>query len=227
MIRMWFKKKHKWLVHKGHENNIICPNTSDNAFIKESRLIVRGNNNQINIGVPNELRGASVTVVGNNNKVTIEKECYCYFDLRILGDNCEVFIGKHCGFKDSTLRINENNSKIIIGEDGMFAQGSRITCTDFHAILDYETGKPINQGREIIIGRHCWITVDVKVMKNTHIADDIIVGAGSIVTKDLDESHAIYAGSPAVLIKKGITWSQDNFDTAMRKYLSAQENKNV
>lgn len=226
-IAMWFKKKNKWLVHKGQGNIINCPDVPENTFIKQSKLIVRGNNNEVNIGSPNEWNGASITVVGNNNKVTIGKNGYCYFDMRILGDNCEIFIGEHCGFKDSTLRINESNSKIIIGNDGMFAQGSRITCTDFHAILDYETRKPINRGKEIIIGSHCWITVDVKVMKNTHIADDIIVGAGSIVAKDLTENHAIYAGSPAKLIKTGITWSHDNFDTAMQKYLSVQEDKNV
>ena len=217
---MWWHKKNKWLLCKGQENIVNCPDIKGNLFRETSKLIVRGNQNFVTIDGPNEWNGATITIIGNNNKVTIGKNGYCDFDLRIIGNNCEVLIGEHNGFKDCTIRLNEDNTKIIIGDDGMFAQGSRITCTDFHAILDYDTKKPINRGKEIIIGNHVWVTVDVKIMKNTHITDDIIVGAGSIVTKDLTESHAIYAGNPAKLIKTGITWSQDSYNTAMQKYLS-------
>ena len=216
-----FSKSHKWLTDKGTDNKISCPALRENNFIKAGKLIVRGSNNEVNIGVPNNLEGGSITIIGNNNKVTLGKDCYCWFDLQLVGNNCEVLIGEHNGFKDCAIRLNEDNTKIIIGDDGMFAQGSRITCTDFHTILDYDTKKPINPGKEIIIGNHVWVTVDVKVMKNTHIADDVIIGAGSIVTKDLAESHAIYAGSPAKLIKKGITWTQDSYNAAMQKYLSS------
>ena len=224
---MWWRKKNKWLLCKGQDNIVDCPDIKENLFREKSKLIIRGNQNFVTIEGPNEWSGAAVTVIGNNNKVTIGKNGYGDYDLRIIGSNCEIFIGEHCGFRNCTLRINESNSKIIIGDDGMFAQGSRITCTDFHAILDYDTKKPINQGKEIIIGNHVWITVDVKVMKNTHITDDVIVGAGSIVTKDLTESHAIYVGSPAKLAKKNITWNQASYDQAVEKYLSAQENINV
>ena len=219
-----FKKKHKWLTIKGINNQIDCPVCKDNQFIKTGKLIVRGNNNRVVLGSPNKLEGGSLTVLGNNNKVQIGKECYCWFDIQVVGNNCEVIIGEHNGFKDCAIRLNEDNTKIIIGNDGMFAQGTRITCTDFHAILDYETKKPVNPGKEIIIGSHVWATVDVKIMKNTHISDDVIIGAGAIVTKDLSEAHAVYAGCPAKLVKKGLTWSSDTYNHAMQKYnLSLKE----
>ena len=61
-------------------------------------------------------------------------------------------------------------------------------------------------------------------MKNTHISDDVIIGAGAIVTKDLSEAHAVYAGCPAKLVKKGLTWSSDTYNQAMQKYnLSLKE----
>ncbi len=219
----FYKNKHKWLTVKGQNNVVNCPKTKENFFINKGKLIIRGNGNNVILGTPNKLEGGTLTVLGDNNKVYIGKDCYCWFDIQVVGNNCEIVIGEHNGFKDCAIRLNEDNTKITIGPDGMYAQGCRITCTDFHAILDYKTKKPINPGKEIIIGSHVWATVDVKIMKNVSIADDIVIGAGSIVTKDLSESHAIYAGSPAKLIKKGTTWSHDTYNQAMKKYLSAMK----
>ena len=55
---------------------------------------------------------------------------------------------------------------------------------------DREYGKPIT------IGNNCWIGGNVTILPGVPIHDNVVVGAGSVVTKDL-ASGAIYVGNPA------------------------------
>jgi hypothetical protein len=55
--------------------------------------------------------------------------------------------------------------------------------------------KEINIGNNVIIG---WKTV---IMSGVTIADNTVIGSHSTVTKSLLDAKAIYAGSPAKLIK--------------------------
>jgi len=56
----------------------------------------------------------------------------------------------------------------------------------------------------IVIEDDVWLGDGVKVIsgsKSLKISKGIIVGAGSIVTKDLDIEYGIYVGSPAKFLK--------------------------
>ena len=53
----------------------------------------------------------------------------------------------------------------------------------------------------ISIGRGCWIGQNVTVLPGVTLGDNVIVGAGSIVTSSFP-SNVIIAGSPAKVIKR-------------------------
>lgn len=55
--------------------------------------------------------------------------------------------------------------------------------------------------KSVIIGDGVWLGAGCKVMPGVTIAPRIIVGAGSVVTKDLDKEGWLYAGVPAKPIK--------------------------
>ena len=40
------------------------------------------------------------------------------------------------------------------------------------------------------------------------MSEDVIVAAGSIITKSIEESHVIIGGIPATIIKRGVTWDE-------------------
>lgn len=61
--------------------------------------------------------------------------------------------------------------------------------------------KQPNKHAPVSIGDNVYIGVRVTILKGIIIGNNIVVGAGSIVTCNL-ESNAIYAGNPAKLIKK-------------------------
>lgn len=58
-----------------------------------------------------------------------------------------------------------------------------------------------HKNKKVEIGNGVWLGANVIVLPGVIIADKIIVGAGSVVTKNLDKEGWLYAGNPARPIK--------------------------
>lgn len=58
-----------------------------------------------------------------------------------------------------------------------------------------------DKGGDVIIGDHVWVAYRAIILPGVTIGDGAVVGAGSIVTKDV-EPFTIVAGNPARSIKK-------------------------
>lgn len=57
------------------------------------------------------------------------------------------------------------------------------------------------------IGNNCFIGTRSIIMPGISLGDEVIVGAGSVVTKDVP-SHCIVAGNPAKIIKENIHYDK-------------------
>ena len=66
---------------------------------------------------------------------------------------------------------------------------------------------------KITIGSNCFIGARSVIMYGVTIADNVIVAAGSVVTKSVSESNVIVAGNPAKIIS---TW--DKFAEKSKEY---------
>lgn len=44
------------------------------------------------------------------------------------------------------------------------------------------------------------------VLKGAKISNNIVIGAGSVVAKELDKMNCVYAGNPLTVIKDGVKW---------------------
>ncbi|MNZ42809.1 Galactoside O-acetyltransferase [compost metagenome] len=89
-----------------------------------------------------------------------------------------------------------NLGEIAIGENSVISQESYL-CTGSH---DHSSKDFSIFAKPITIGNGCWIASDVFVYPGINIADNVVVGARSTVTKDL-ASDLIYMGSPAIPVK--------------------------
>ena len=54
----------------------------------------------------------------------------------------------------------------------------------------------------VSIGKRCWIGANSIILKGVHIADDVVVGAGTIVTKDIKSSGVYVSYKPNIVKMK-------------------------
>ena len=103
-------------------------------------------------------------------------------------------IGMNCEFY--------SYEKIKIGDD--FLIGSNVVIHTADHVYTDQTKSIIHQGSkysEVSIGNNVYIGSNTIILLGVSMDDNIIIGAGSVVTKDL-ESEWIYGGNPAKKIKR-------------------------
>lgn len=88
---------------------------------------------------------------------------------------------------------------ITIGNNVMMATDVVISDSDWHGIYD-RTSAP-GKGGPIVIGDNAWIGQRAMVCKGVTIGENSIIGAGSIVTRDIP-ANVIAAGNPAVVVRE-------------------------
>lgn len=96
-------------------------------------------------------------------------------------------------------------SEIVVGEQTMIGANCNIYGTDFHCQraserLHQSNGTASAPTSPIHIGKRCWLASNITVLKGVTIGDESVVGAMSLVNKDVP-SKAVVAGVPAKLIK--------------------------
>lgn len=180
------------------KNNNIC--ASDTA-IKNINIDIVGSGNTVVIKDGACIHG-NIAIFGNNNSVYIDKNVKSSGNINILlGQNhhnfgpihdSSVHIGHSCTFESAEMIIKNSNAKIIIGNRCMFAFNITLYHTDSHPIFDIKTNAIINKVKTLSIGDHVWIGANVVLLKNTTIADDCIIGWGSIVSGKFDKPHGRY-----------------------------------
>lgn len=200
----------------GADNKVLHKNIPV-KYIPGLNIIINGTNNTVvvedNTCNPDSyIERSVISINGDNNFVLLKIGAYGVFSIDINADYRTVEVGKKTGFSGSAIKLWENKSKVLFKDGSIIAKDVNFYCTDFHSIIDIETKKPINQGKEIIIGEHCWIGEGAKILKNVQLADNLIVATMSVVTKSLNESHAIYAGIPAKIVKRNVSWAMPKFD---------------
>lgn len=209
---------HKLIKIKGINNEFVSPKAKSNPLYKRSPIDICGDNNLITIDNHNRIYKLHLIVHGNNNQITIDDSINGILKLIVTGNNCRIHIGKGCTFRGCEIGVFENNSILEIGDDCLVARDTRIYVSDFHTIYDCESKRPLNQGKHIHIGHHVWLGEGVMLLKNHTIADNIIVAARSVVTKDLLTSNAVYAGNPALLKKTNVNWDCREYDDYLEDF---------
>lgn len=192
---------------KGKRNKI---NTAKNSLYRKVKYKVDGNNNQITIGNRCILKNMLFEIEGNNNIVIINDSVNFMERGTILiqGDNCNISIGKGSVFRDGDMFAGESDTNIEIGDNCLCGIVSCST-SDFHSVIDLDSGKRINPPDSIKIGNENWITNHVLIRKGAEIKDYTIVSPYSLINKKFSQSNIILAGQPAKIIKENITWSRE------------------
>ncbi len=108
-----------------------------------------------------------------------------------------IRIGSYCLICPG-VRISAATA-ITIGDSCMVASSVYITDADWHGL--YDRTDYIGKTAPICIGNNVWIGDSAIVCKGVTIGDNSIIGAGSVVTRDIPP-NTIAAGNPAVPVKE-------------------------
>jgi len=123
-------------------------------------------------------------------KIIIKPPFHCDYGYQIfIGEN---FIANFdCVFLDA--------APIEIGDNCMIGPKTCI-FTISHPFDPQERQKGIGIPKKVIIGNDVWIGGNVTILPGVSLGNNVIVGAGSVVTKSFPD-NVIIAGNPARIIK--------------------------
>ena len=185
------------------KTKIHCPNT----FLKGCKL-KSACGGEIIIGEMARLRNCKFYLKSKNCRIIIGAGSTIISNTTFYCENegSQIIIGNDFTMQGGSIASIEGN-KVVIGNNCMFSYGIDIRNGDSHSIIRKVDKTKINKGGDIIIGNNVWLTANVKVLKNVHIASDV-VGNSSVVTSDLADSFCVYAGIPAKKVKEGIIWKR-------------------
>lgn len=110
----------------------------------------------------------------------------------------KIYIGSHTyinrhTFLDATLSLN-------IGMHCAIGPNCYITDHDHGLDLAFTPLQQPMVSKPTKIGDRVWIGANVTILKGVTIGNDVVIGAGSVVTKNIPEK-AIAVGNPAKVIK--------------------------
>lgn len=99
--------------------------------------------------------------------------------------------------------INAKNG-VVFGSNIEMGPGTKIISAN-HDLSDYRVAK---KAQPIVIESNVWIGANVVILPGVHIGENTIIGAGSIVTKDIP-ANSIAVGNPCMPIKEKPPYSID------------------
>ncbi len=127
-----------------------------------------------------------------------------------VGKNCNIFPPFNCDY-GINIEVGDNFfanynftvldvGKVIIG-DNVFIAPNVSLYTAGHPVHPKARNSMYEYGIPIKIGSNCWIGGSVTVCPGVSIGENTVIGAGSVVTKDIP-SNVIAAGNPCRVIRE-------------------------
>lgn len=128
-----------------------------------------------------------------------------------VGENCYIepplhanWGGHHVHFGNSVY-ANFNltlvdDTHIYVGDYTMLGPNV-VIATAGHPILPELREKAYQYNMPVHIGRNCWLGAGVIVLPGVTIGDNTVIGAGSVVTKDIP-SNVVAVGNPCRVLRE-------------------------
>lgn len=132
---------------------------------------------------------------------------HCLITYPTVSIGCHSYIGSNCVIQNTT-------GKIYIGNHVMFGPGVNVHGGDHIVnqvgVFMNEVKKPKGYDGDVIIDDEVWCGANVIILGGKNgikIGRGAVIGAGSIVTKDVPP-YSIVVGNPGKVIKKRFTYEQ-------------------
>ena len=146
-------------------------------------------------------RKTEITLTANA-QLTLHGDVILYEGVGVrVTEGAKLSIGDHTYINRSASI--DCTQEITIGDYCAISDNVQILDSDFHPIT--YNGNTSTMSKPVHIGNHVWIGRSAIILKGVTIGDGAIVGAGSVVTRDVPPG-CLVAGNPARVIKENIEW---------------------
>lgn len=164
---------------------LFIPDEDDWARMKRARKLLH----RLNSMDPSDFDSIRKTVIelfGKSDETTfLNPPFYCDY-----GSN--IFVGSNCFINYNCVMLD--NAEIRLGDNCMIAP-----CVSFytagHTLYPDARNKGYEYGVPITVGNNVWIGGNTVICPGVSIGDNAVVGAGSVVTKDVP-AWTLAAGNP-------------------------------
>ena len=128
-----------------------------------------------------------------------------------IGENCYIEPPFHANWGGHHVHFGNNvyanfnltmvdDTHIYVGDCTMFAPNVTV-ATAGHPICPELREKAYQFNMPVHIGRNCWIGAGALIMPGVTIGDNTVIGAGSVVTKDIP-ANVVAVGNPCKVMRE-------------------------
>lgn len=128
-----------------------------------------------------------------------------------IGEECYIEPPFHANFGGHHVHFGKNiyanfnltmvdDTHIYVGDYTMFGPNV-VVATAGHPILPGLREQGYQYNAPVHIGKNCWLGAGVIIVPGITIGDNVVIGAGSVVTKDLP-SNVVAVGNPCKVLRE-------------------------
>ena len=110
---------------------------------------------------------------------------------------CNIFLGEDCFINFNCTILDEG--EVRIGNNAFLGPNVSI-YTACHPLEAEKRNKFIEWAEAVTIGNNVWIGGNVTILPGVTLGDNVVIGAGAVVTKSFP-SNVVIGGNPARIIK--------------------------
>ena len=166
---------------------------SDDSIMEEQK-ICRRKLQKLNFMERSDFDGIAEVVkdlFGKSDGAFLNPPFYCDY-----GTNIEVGKNFFANYNCTLIDV----AKIRIGDNCQMAPNVAI-YTAGHPIHPVSRNSLYEYGKEVTIGDNVWIGGNTVICPGVHVGSNVVIGAGSVVTKDIPD-WTVAAGNPCRVLKK-------------------------
>lgn len=177
----WYRRRFAWFEQARH------------------RLVEVGSGVQFNVPI----RGGNGCLRIGANVMLGYREAYRLGSgaimLQTRGEDAEILVGAGTSFNNNVVLCATQS--VRIGERCLIADGVAIYDSDFHELNPATRHSSAGPSAAVVVGTNVWLGSRSIVLKGVTIGDNAVIGAMSLVTKDIPP-NTVAAGVPARVIRQ-------------------------
>jgi carbonic anhydrase/acetyltransferase-like protein (isoleucine patch superfamily) len=189
-----------WLVGPPETNPAIF----STEFSGKSNVIIYGSGSTMH-GRIGMMTDEATVIIGDRSGQGSDG----YLNIHGFGRAGVFFFGAKSSANQATFFVQSDRSRLIVGEDCMFAHAITCRTNDDHSIIDMESGAFLNPAADIHIEPHVWVCPDATILRGVTIGFGSVVGMKSSVTRSIPP-FTLAGGQPARILRKNISWDRSS-----------------